>query len=162
MRAIKFDPAVRWLLTAWVVAALSACAPRPAAGDGAPAGDVMPELNPAALESGERLRAIATTSLVADVLTRVAGSHVEVQPLMPLGADPHAFEPTPRDVAAIAEAHVVFINGAGLETFIEKLLEGVGADVPIVPVSYGLDLIALGEEHQEGEEHSDEEDHAHS
>jgi ABC-type Zn uptake system ZnuABC Zn-binding protein ZnuA len=146
MRAIKVGAAARWLLIALVVAALGACAPRPAAsGDGSP-GDVMPELNPVVIEPGERLRTIATTSIVADVLARVAGPYAEVQRLMPLGADPHAFEPTPRDVAAVADAHVVFINGAGLESFIAKLLEGAGTDVPIVPVSYGLDLLPLNEQ----------------
>jgi ABC-type Zn uptake system ZnuABC Zn-binding protein ZnuA len=155
MRAIKVHVGAHWLLIVLVLAALSACASQPAAspasGD-ASAGDVMPELSPVVLGQGERLRAIATTSIVADVLERVAGPHASVQSLMPLGADPHAFEPTPRDVAAVADAHVVFINGAGLETFIEKLLEGAGAAVPIIPVSYGLDLLAL-EEHDEGDDY---------
>ncbi len=49
------------------------------------------------LASGEKLKVVATTSLVADVVSAVGGDKVDLTRLMPLGADPHAFETnTPR------------------------------------------------------------------
>ncbi len=85
------------------------------------------------LASGEKLKVVATTSLVADVVSAVGGDKVDLTRLMPLGADPHAFEPTPQDAAAISEAHVVFINGVGLEAFMDRLLANAAGDVPVVP-----------------------------
>ena len=76
--------------------------------------DEMPLLSPVTLGAGEKLEVVATTSIVADVVRNVGGDLIDLTMLMPLGTDPHAFEPTPQDVAAVADAHVVFVNGAGL------------------------------------------------
>lgn len=101
----------------------------------------MPTLSPVTLRAGEKLRVVATTSIVADVVKNVGGELMDLTVLMPLGTDPHTFEPTPQDVVAIAEAHVVFVNGAGLEVFLEPLLESAGTgEARVVPVSYGVEL----------------------
>ncbi|MGC9520864.1 MAG: metal ABC transporter substrate-binding protein [Anaerolineae bacterium] len=122
--------------------------------------EVMPTLTPASLGEGGKLRVVATTSIVADVVRNVGGDLIELSRLMPLGADPHAFQPTPQDAVAVREAHVVFINGAGLEIFIEDLLESAGAETPIVPVSHGIELLEpLGEAHPDDEHDDDEHDH---
>jgi ABC-type Zn uptake system ZnuABC Zn-binding protein ZnuA len=114
---------------------LSACGGAPAAG-------------------GDRLQVLATTSIVADVVGQVGGDYVQVTTLLPLGADPHTFEPRPQDVAAIADSRLVFANGAGLEEFLESLLESAGAADKLVEVSHGIELLPFeGEEHdEEGEE----------
>ncbi len=122
--------------------------------------EVLPHLTPVSLADGELLQVVATTSIVADVVSQVGGSHISLTQLMPLGVDPHAFEPTPRDVAAIADAHVVFINGAGLETFLDALLENVG-DVPIVPVSAGIELLPFEADHHHGDDDHADDDHHH-
>lgn len=103
--------------------------------------DEMPALAPATLAAGEKLQVVATTSIVADVVRNVGGDLIELRVLIPLGNDPHAFEPTPQDVAAVVDAQVVFANGAGLEIFLEPLLESAGKGVPVVPVSYGIELL---------------------
>ncbi len=115
----------------------------------------IPHLEPVVLEEGERLRVVATTSIVADVVARVAGEEIELVRLLPLGADPHAFEPTPRDVAAVSDAHVIFVNGAGLEAFMDDLLESAGEDVPVVPLSVGIELLAFSGEHNDEHEEED-------
>jgi len=125
----------------------------------------FPELRAAPLAEGEKLRVLATTSLVADVVRQVGGERLELHTLVPLGADPHAFVPAPQDAAAVANAQVIFINGAGLETFMGPLLESAGAETPVVSVSYGIPLlqgadddIAEGTEgahsHEEGDPHT--------
>jgi manganese/iron transport system substrate-binding protein len=135
-----------------------------AAGCGASAGpddehglhvDEMPSLSPVSLTGGEKLRVVATTSIVGDVVANVGGDRIDLTVLMPLGTDPHTFEPTPQDVAKVADAHIVFINGGGLELFLEQLLESVGGKASLVPVSYGIDFLRV----EEG--HGDEEGHGH-
>ena len=80
--------------------------------------------------------------------------------LLPVGTDPHAFDPTPQDVANMAEADIVFANGAGLEDFLESMIESAGAKDKVVHVSDGIKLMSGGhhDEH-EGEEHHDEHNH---
>ncbi|MBN1177908.1 MAG: zinc ABC transporter substrate-binding protein [Anaerolineae bacterium] len=113
--------------------------------------DAMPALSAATLDAGERLRVVATTTIVGDVVQNVGGEAIDLLVLIPLGADPHAYEPTPQVAVALSEAHVVFANGAGLEAFLEPLLENAGAEVPLVPLSYNLDLRVLEDEHEEEE-----------
>ncbi|MEZ0396074.1 MAG: metal ABC transporter substrate-binding protein [Anaerolineales bacterium] len=97
---------------------------------------------------GGKLQVLATTSIVADVVRQVGGEYVQVTTLLPLGTDPHTFEPRPQDAAAIAEAQIVFANGAGLEEFLEPLLESAGATDKLVEVSSGIELLPFaGEEH---------------
>jgi len=103
-------------------------------------GDEMPPLSPVNLGEGEKLQVVATTSIVADVVQNVGGELIDLTTLMPLGTDPHGFEPTPRDAAAVADAHAVFVNGSGLEVFLDNLLESAGQGVTVVPMSYGIEL----------------------
>lgn len=137
------------------------------AGNGPSAGSgLMPVLSAVSLVAGERLRVVATTSIVADVVRNIGGDAVKLTLLMPLGADPHAFEPTPQDAAVISQAHVVFINGVGLEAFLDRLLTNAGGDVPVVSVSDGIALLAFVGDHAddeaEADEHRDGEDDPHT
>lgn len=106
-------------------------------------------------DTGDRLQVLATTSIVADVVKQVGGDYVAVTTLLPLGTDPHTFEPRPQDAAAIADAAILFANGAGLEEFLQPLLESAGATDKLVEVSAGIELLAFEEEHLEaGDPHT--------
>ncbi|MBZ0282321.1 MAG: metal ABC transporter substrate-binding protein [Anaerolineae bacterium] len=106
----------------------------------------------------EPLNVVATTTLIADVAKNVGGDWVNVSSLIPAGSDVHAFEPTPQDVLKVADANVVLVNGAGLEVFLGDLVENA-ADVPIITVSNGIEMLAFGEHHHNEEaveaEHED-------
>jgi ABC-type Zn uptake system ZnuABC Zn-binding protein ZnuA len=77
---------------------------------------------------GSELRAVATTSHVAELVRQVGGARVEVTGLLESGADPHGYEPRPSDVAAIGKADVVFRSGGEVDEWLDELLEGAGAD----------------------------------
>ena len=109
------------------------------------------------------LHVVATTTLVGDVIHNIGGEAIQLNVLLPVGTDPHSFQPTPQDAAKLVDADVIFINGAGLETFLEKLLENSGSQARVVDLSDGLNLLE-GSEHEEVagsavEEHADEEHH---
>jgi len=144
----------RWrvLRLAVLVVIGGACLHGCAKGEGDTDAGAVTSLAAVDLASGEKLKVVATTSLVADVVGAVGGDQVDLTRLMPLGADPHTFEPTPQDAAAISEAHVVFINGVGLEAFMDRLLANAGGDVPVVPVSEGVQLLAFAGDHGHDEE----------
>ena len=113
--------------------------------------------NVPAQDSG-KLTVVATTSIVADVVAKVGGDNIDLEILLPVGTDPHSFEPTPQDIAKVADAEVVFANGAGLEEFMQNLLESADATNKIVEVSDGIALLEHpAEDHETGDEDHDHE-----
>jgi ABC-type Zn uptake system ZnuABC Zn-binding protein ZnuA len=87
---------------------------------------------------GGALDVVAAESFLADIAQNVAGERFTVRTLIPPGADPHAFEPTPKDVAAVAGADLVLINGGGLEGPLLDTLQNAGGSGTIVDASAGL------------------------
>ncbi len=81
---------------------------------------------------------LTSTTFLADITRRVAGDRVTVESLLPIGADPHSYQPTPRDVARIADSKLLIINGAEYEHFLESLLENAGGEKEIVEASTGI------------------------
>ncbi len=65
--------------------------------------------------AGGKLQVVTTLPLFADFVRQVGGDRVEVTSLLPSGADPHTYEPSPQDVRRVAEADLVFANGLDLE-----------------------------------------------
>jgi zinc transport system substrate-binding protein len=63
----------------------------------------------------------------------IAGEHADVVRVLPPGASPHTFDPTPRDVARIARADLVVMNG-GLDLWLRNLLEATGGRAPILEI----------------------------
>jgi len=116
---------------------------------------VFSSCNPQTSRSGEvnDLQIVATTNIVADVVAQVGGDLVDVQILLPEGADPHSFEPTPQDIAKVADADLIFAHGAGLEAFIENLLESAGAEEKIIEVAEGVALLEEPKDDHHDEEH---------
>ena len=88
--------------------------------------------------AGAAAPVVAIENFLADFTRQVAGDRLVVKSLIPAGVDPHGYEPTPQDVAAVAGARLIVENGAGLESFMEKLLANVGGDRPVVQASHGL------------------------
>jgi ABC-type Zn uptake system ZnuABC Zn-binding protein ZnuA len=93
---------------------------------------------PAAQPASGKLRVLAIESYLADMVQNVAGQRAAVDTLIPLGLDPHAFEPTPADVARIAGAQVVIMNGSGFEDWLAETLQNAGGQRLVIEASAGL------------------------
>ncbi len=102
------------------------------------------QLVPVDLPAGEKLRVVTTSNLVTDTLANIGGDAIELTGLLPRGVDPHSYTLTPGDLQSIHDAHVVFINGAGLEETMLASLARAGNKVPIVSLSENLNLRTLG------------------
>ena len=105
--------------------------------------------NPASSQPG-KLKVVATTTIVGDVVQNIGGDAIQLSVLLPPGADVHSFQPTPQDVAKVADADVVFANGAGLETFLQPMLQNAGSKAQIVSVSDGVKILAAPDLHTGG------------
>lgn len=115
----------------------------------------MAELESVSLGPGEKLQVVATTNIVAHIVSQVGGDDINLTGLLPIGADPHTYVAKPQDVAAVTDAHIIFANGADLEAdFLPELTQDVEA--PIVYLSHGIEFRQLGEAQEnedEGEGH---------
>ena len=101
------------------------------------------------LANGEKLKVVATTTIVGDVVSQVGDDRIDLQVLLPVGVDPHGFNPTPQDISKVADADLVFANGAGLEEFLDNLIESAGAKDKVIHVSDGIDFLVFEGQEQE-------------
>ena len=83
----------------------------------------LPTLQPVDLADGDLLNVVATSNIVADIVAHVGGELIQLTNLLPVGADPHSYEPKPADLRALHDADVIFINGLGLEATMATVLE---------------------------------------
>jgi ABC-type Zn uptake system ZnuABC Zn-binding protein ZnuA len=80
-----------------------------------------------------KLNVITTLPLFADFAREIGGNRVEVSSLLPLGSDPHTWEPSPADVERVTRADIAFGNGLDLEPAASNVIEAnLRGSVPYV------------------------------
>lgn len=101
-----------------------------------------------------KVKAVTTMSVLADMIRNVGGERVEAENIIPIGAGPEDYQPTPEDARKIAEADVVFYNGHGLEEWLDDLFKSAAtSNQPHIAVSEGLPALEAGTEFAEGNPH---------
>lgn len=112
--------------------------------------------------AGSRPTVVVTSNVLGDVVTGVVGDGFDVVTIMPVGADPHDFQASARQVAQIGEADVLIVNGAGFEQGLVDVIEAAEADgVPVFEAVGVVETIEFGayddhDEHEEDGEHDHE------
>ena len=115
----------------------------------------------------EKLKVIATFSILGDIVANVGGDRVEVTTLVGPDGDAHVFQPSPADAEAVAGAQVIVANGLGFEGWMDRLVEASGTKATVITAAEGVTPIAFGEEehgheYAEGEEHDHDHGHEHA
>jgi ABC-type Zn uptake system ZnuABC Zn-binding protein ZnuA len=87
----------------------------------------------------DAIHVVATTSVLADLVRQVGGPHVDATSLVPPGGEVHTFDPTPADIARVADADLVVTNGLGLDEWVQNLARDSGSRAPIVALGEDLD-----------------------
>jgi ABC-type Zn uptake system ZnuABC Zn-binding protein ZnuA len=88
---------------------------------------------------------VATTSLVGDAVARVGGQAIALTTLMLPGQDPHSYQPAAADLAAAADADLIFVNGWNLEEGLLRDLAAAGS-APFIPISAGITPLPAGDD----------------
>jgi len=81
---------------------------------------------------------LTSTSLLADVVRNIVGDRYQVESLLPIGADPHSYQPTPQDAAKIEQTKLLIINGLGYEQFLQPLLDNVSGERKVIEAAAGI------------------------
>ena len=110
----------RWRLLVWVLTGAVGLLAGPGCDDGHDAG---------------KLAVVATTGMIADLASRVAGDLACVESLMGPGVDPHLYKPSQGDVMRLANAALILYNGLHLEGKMGDILERLSARRPVVAVA---------------------------
>ncbi|SIR03995.1 zinc/manganese transport system substrate-binding protein [Aeromonas sp. RU39B] len=93
-------------------------------------------LSPSVL--AHNVNAVASFSVLGDIVKAVGGEHVSVTTLVGPDGDPHTFEPSPRESRLLNQADLVFVSGLGLEGWMDRLVKSSGYAHPVVVASKGV------------------------
>jgi len=112
-------------------------------------------------EGNEELLQVYTSFYpLYDFAKKVGGDKVNVVNLVPTGVEPHDYEPSARNVASLEEADVFVYNGAGLETWVDKVLATLETeDLLVVEATQNIDLLTGHVHSHEEADHDHEEAH---
>ena len=99
---------------------------------------------------GDKLRVVATTTIIADLARQIGGEHVEVTSIMRVGEDPHVYEVRPRDAQTIGAADLVLMNGLNLEATLEHVAQQYAASDKLVRLAESPAIEPLGGQHGVG------------
>src|SRR5688572_15744621 len=80
----------------------------------------------------------ATTTQLGDLARAVAGTRADVRQILDANSDPHAYEPRPSDVRAVAEAKLVLRSGGDLDDWLGDVLRNAGSDARTVTLADAL------------------------
>ena len=105
------------------------------------------------------VKAVATFSILGDLVRQVGGERVEVTTLVGPNGDAHVYSPTPADGRRLADARVIFTNGLNFEGWIDRLIKSSGAKAPKVEASRGVKPLE-DREHGHGHGHGSLDPHA--
>ncbi len=118
----------------------------------------------------ERPRVVVSILPIANIVYNIGGDRIDLDAIMPPGADPHTFEPRPSDAVKLAQADLIFVNGMHLDETTLRLAEANlkdGAEIIELAVAVaGPDELLYGQEHHHGhaeeDDHDDDDEHGHA
>jgi zinc/manganese transport system substrate-binding protein len=96
---------------------------------------------------GDRLRVVASFSILRDLAAHVGGDRVEVTALVGPGGDAHVYAPTPADARLLGAAGLIVVNGLGFEGWMERLAQAAASKAAVVVASTGIVARHAGPRH---------------
>lgn len=104
------------------------------------------------VHAADKLPVASLSTVLADLAQNIGGDQITLTEIVKPGIDPHEFQPTPGDIAAISHAKVVLASGLGFESYLDKLEAAVGKGPAFLVVGESIKPIMVDEDH-EGHDH---------
>lgn len=93
-------------------------------------------------DSGKKLTVYTSFYPMYDLTKKIGGDKINLKNLVPAGTEPHDWEPTPSDMGNLEKADVLIYNGAGMESWMDKVLKSINnKKLVTVEASKGLKLL---------------------
>ena len=89
-------------------------------------------------DAADKVEAVASFSILGDMVKQVGGDRVDVVTLVGPDGDAHVYEPTPADAKNLASSQILFVNGLGFEGWMERLEKSSGFKGKLVIASTGV------------------------
>ena len=108
--------------------------------------------------NSDKLHVVATNSIIADITKNIAGDKIDLHSIVPIGQDPHEYEPLPEDIKKTTDADLILYNGINLEdhedAWFIKLMKNEHKEInkDYFAVSKGVEVIYLENENEAGKE----------
>lgn len=146
MRHFNHFARYRILPVALCAALLGGCAQSESAVSSAAA-----HAQPEAPSAEEPLKVMASFYSMYDFAQKIGGDKVTVTNMVPAGTEPHDWEPSTTDIAALEDADVFIYSGAGMEHWVDDVLASLSnTDLDVVQASDGITL-RQGYEDEDGD-----------
>ncbi len=84
---------------------------------------------------------IGTASMFSDMASNIVGDKFVVKCIVPIGYDPHMYEPTPNDAKMLYNAQIILKNELTFEGWLSELIENSGTKAKIVTITEGIEPI---------------------
>jgi len=82
-----------------------------------------------------KLKVLSSASMIHDMVKNIGGDAIENKLIVPIGGDPHLYEPTPRDAQKVSAADLIFVNGLTFEGWIIELIKNSGTKATLDTVT---------------------------
>lgn len=96
----------------------------------------------ASLQSQDKPLVVSTASIFADMAEVIGGNLIEVQSIVPIGGDPHIYEPTPANAQLVNKADLIIKNGLTFEGWLNELIENSGTEATVKLITEGITPIS--------------------
>jgi zinc/manganese transport system substrate-binding protein len=107
---------------------------------------VAASAGPAAAQNAEKLKVVASFSVLGDMVRNVGGERIELVTLVGPNGDAHVYSPTPADGRRLTEAKIVFTNGLKFEGWIDRLVKSSGTRAEKIEAAKGVKPLKSNDE----------------
>lgn len=84
---------------------------------------------------------VSSASMITDIASNIVINNAELKTIVPIGGDPHRYQPTPRDARLVQKADLILKNGLTFEGWISELIENSGTKAKTYTVTSGVDAL---------------------
>lgn len=95
----------------------------------------------ASLYGQDKIRVVTSASIFQDMAAQIGKDKIESISIVPIGGDPHLYEPKPSDAQLVNSADLILVNGLTFEGWITKLIENSGTAATVYTITEGVDAI---------------------
>ncbi len=92
-------------------------------------------------QAQDKIRIVTSASIFQDMAANIGKEKVECFSIVPIGGDPHLYEPKPSDAQLVKSADIILVNGLTFEGWIAKLIENSGTNAKTYTITRGVDVI---------------------